>query len=140
MSEKTVLKEYCDFIDTLEPTIKTLKEKIDQKCREIGCKQSKKEPFMECNKGCPLFYAWSYLDKLEGMMEEKSSNENIRFTSSNEDCFCPFAKEHCTNGYLRDQVGNAISTECEFWNPQVGDCRIRLVLALLEKKLKEAKP
>ena len=71
MNEKTVLKEYCDFIDTVELTIKSLKEKIDQKCREIGCKQSKKEPFMECNKGCPLFYAWSYLDKLEGMMEEK---------------------------------------------------------------------
>jgi hypothetical protein len=79
-------------------------------------------------------------------LEEKSSNENIGFSnsgksdkSSNEDCFCPFAKEHCTNGHLVNQEGHIISTECEFWNPQAGDCRVRLVLALLETRLKEAK-
>jgi hypothetical protein len=130
MSEKAVLKEYCNFIDALEPTIKTLKEKIDQKCREIGCKQNKEEPFMECNKGCPLFYAWSYLDRLEGVMEEEIKQNH------NEDCFCPFAKEHCTDGKVESRPGD----ECEFWNPQVGDCRVRLVLALLEKRLKEALP
>lgn len=75
MSEKTVLKEYCDFVDSVESTIKALKEKIDQKCREIGCKQSEEPPFMDCNKGCPLFYAWSYLDNLEQAMEKKEETK-----------------------------------------------------------------
>jgi hypothetical protein len=63
--------------------------------------------------------------------------EELEQKTSNEDCFCPFAKEHCTGGHLVDAKGTIISTECEFWNPQAGDCRIRLVLALLETKLKE---
>lgn len=48
-------------------------------------------------------------------------------------CYCPFAKEHCTDG----RVESSPSDECEFWNPNVGDCRFRLVLALLEEKLRK---
>jgi len=48
------------------------------------------------------------------------------------DCFCPFVKEHCTDGKVESRPND----ECEFWNPQVGDCRVRLVLVLLEKRFK----
>lgn len=45
-------------------------------------------------------------------------------------CFCPLAKEHCTNGRITSHPQD----ECEFWNP-TGDCRIRKVLELLEEML-----
>jgi hypothetical protein len=45
-------------------------------------------------------------------------------------CYCPFAKAHCESGV----VEKGTNLVCEFWGGT--DCRIRLVLELLEKKLK----
>lgn len=44
-------------------------------------------------------------------------------------CFCPICKEHCTNGVVKGQ------SECEFWNPQENDCRIRKCLELWQKSM-----
>lgn len=55
-------------------------------------------------------------------------------------CYCPFAKAHCEAGTVKITFGGpgqpSVTTGlvCEFWNGT--DCRIRLVLELMENKLK----
>jgi len=50
-------------------------------------------------------------------------------------CYCPIAKEHCTNG--RIEVKPNFYDECEFWDNEKGDCRIRRVLLQLSLKLEK---
>jgi len=72
---KPILKEYLDFVDATEKRGKELLERIDQECKRIGCKSESDEnpPFMDCNKGCPLFFAWQFLDKIRKALEEKET-------------------------------------------------------------------
>jgi len=72
---KPVLKDYLDFVDATEKKTKELIELIDQHCKGIGCKSDDEEPFMECNKGCPLFYAWQFLDKILKTLELEETEE-----------------------------------------------------------------
>jgi hypothetical protein len=54
-------------------------------------------------------------------------------------CYCPFADAHCESGIVKVTIGGpgqpsvTTGTVCEFWGGT--DCRIRLVLELLEKHL-----
>jgi len=58
-------------------------------------------------------------------------------------CYCPFADAHCESGNVKFSVGGlgappiTGSVVCEFWGGT--DCRIRLVLELLESRLKGEK-
>jgi len=72
---KPVLKEYLDFVDATEKRGKELLERVDQECKRIGCKSNEEEPFMDCNKGCPLFYAWQFLDNLLKAISSKEEGE-----------------------------------------------------------------
>jgi len=60
----------------------------------------------------------------------KRAKEELFGEKKGGDCYCPFAKEHCANGRVESRPND----ECEFWSPK-GDCRIRLVLELAEKRL-----
>jgi hypothetical protein len=65
-----ILKRYEDFIETLLRTTEKLKEQINQVCKDIGCDRGE-DRFMECGQGCPLFYAWTFLEKLENHIKEE---------------------------------------------------------------------
>jgi len=74
---KPILKEYLDFVDATEKRGKELLDRVDQECKRIGCKsESDEPPFMDCNKGCPLFYAWQFLDNL--LKAVSSKEEGIK--------------------------------------------------------------
>jgi len=73
MSTKPVLKEYIEFVDTTKKRVKELLQRIEEHCKVIGCKGDEEEPFMDCNKGCPLFFAWQSLDKIRKALEEKET-------------------------------------------------------------------
>lgn len=47
-------------------------------------------------------------------------------------CWCPICKQHCNSGVL---VLESQALECEFWNTEENDCRIRKCLELLQKIL-----
>jgi len=73
---KPVLKQYLDFVDATEKRLDELLELLEQNCKIIGCKSETEEPpFMDCNKGCPIFHAWQFLDRLKKVFEgeEKSA-------------------------------------------------------------------
>jgi len=72
-TSKPVLKEYLEFVDATEKRGEELLKLIEQECKRIGCKSEKEEPFMDCNKGCPLFYAWQFLDKILRSMNEEET-------------------------------------------------------------------
>lgn len=56
----------------------------------------------------------------------------VRVEGDDKMCYCPIAKEHCTNGRVESHPND----ECEFWDNEKSDCRIRRVLALLQLSLK----
>jgi len=68
---KQVLKQYCDFVDDTRKKVHELLKLLDDNCKLIGCKSEvEDEPFMDCNVGCPLFWAWQFLDRIRKTVEE----------------------------------------------------------------------